>query len=449
MAIMDQVNWDDAYQEALGHFKALLKFETVNPPGNEKPAAEYLAETLRKDGIEPELFDSDQNRSNLVCRLKGSGDKPPILLNGHLDVVPVEREKWTMPPFDAQEKDGWLYGRGAVDMKNMVAMSLMAVLLLKRAGAPLKRDLIFCAVSDEEAGGKYGSQFMVDNHADKVKAEYSISEAGGFSMELDGKRFYLIQVAERGLCWLKIRTQGEPGHGSIPNPDSALIKAAAIAATLGKKRLPQHNIAPVINFVQAMANELKFPKSAVFKLLLNPALSGLIIDKAMPDKRAGQAFSAMLHNTANPTVMRAGEKTNVVPSTAELEVDGRILPGFSTPDFINEVRHLIGKEPGVEVMRELTPTQAPADDPIMAVIRDVILRHDPGSIPIPYLLTGFSDATHWKKLGMKCYGFSPIKLPAGISLQNLAHAHDERIPLEGFRFGLKALFEVVEKMAVA
>ncbi|HUT54496.1 MAG TPA: M20/M25/M40 family metallo-hydrolase [bacterium] len=448
MAMMDEIKWDDAYQEALGYFKALLRFETVNPPGNEKPAAQYLAEVLSKDGIEPELFDSAENRSNLVCRLKGSGEKPPILLNGHLDVVPVELEKWTMPPFEAQEKDGCLYGRGALDMKNMVAMSLMAVLLMKRAGAKLKRDIIFCAVSDEEAGGRYGSQFMVENHADKVKAEYSISEAGGFSMEMEGKRFYLIQVAEKGLAWLKIRTQGEPGHGSIPNPDSALIKAAAIAATLGKKRLPQHNVPPVVHFAETIASQLKFPKNAVFKLLLNPALSGLIIDKVMPDKRAGQAFAAMLHNTANPTVIRAGEKTNVIPSQAELEVDGRILPGFTTADFISEVRALIGDGPEIEVMRELTPTQAPADDPIMTMIREVILRHDPGSIVLPYLLTGFSDATHWKKLGLKCYGFSPVKLPADLSLQKLAHGHDERIPLDGFRFGLRALFELVEKVSM-
>jgi len=324
----------------------------------------------------------------------------------------------------------------------------MAVLLMKRAGAKLKRDIIFCAVSDEEAGGRYGSQFMVENHADKVKAEYSISEAGGFSMEMEGKRFYLIQVAEKGLAWLKIRTQGEPGHGSIPNPDSALIKAAAIAATLGKKRLPQHNVPPVVHFAETIASQLKFPKNAVFKLLLNPALSGLIIDKVMPDKRAGQAFAAMLHNTANPTVIRAGEKTNVIPSQAELEVDGRILPGFTTADFISEVRALIGDGPEIEVMRELTPTQAPADDPIMTMIREVILRHDPGSIVLPYLLTGFSDATHWKKLGLKCYGFSPVKLPADLSLQKLAHGHDERIPLDGFRFGLRALFELVEKVSM-
>jgi acetylornithine deacetylase/succinyl-diaminopimelate desuccinylase-like protein len=448
MAVWEEINWDDVYSEALDHFKDLIRFKTVNPPGAEKPAAEYLAEMFRKEGLEPEVIESAPERANVVCRLKGSGGKPPVLLNGHLDVVPVEPDKWSVDPFQAVEKDGCLYGRGAVDMKNMVTMCAMCLVLMKRTGASLKRDLIFCAVADEEAGGKYGSQFMVDNHADKVRAEYSISEMGGFSMEMDGVRFYLVQVAEKGVCWLRIKTKGEPGHGSIPDRDSALIRAAKIAHTLGKQRLPQHNAEAVTRFVDMMSAHLKFPKSLVFKLLLKPSVSDILLDKVMPDKGVAQAFAAMLHNTANPTVIHAGEKTNVIPSEAALEVDGRLLPGFTSDDFVKEVRALIGDEPEIEVIHELTPTEAPADDPIMEVMREVIGRRDPGAVVLPNLVTGFTDATHWKKLGMKCYGFSPLKLPADLSFKNMFHGHDERIPLDGFRFGLETLFEVVAKVVL-
>lgn len=446
MSIYEGTDWDEVYEEALGHFKALIRFETVNPPGDEKPAAEYLAEVLEKEGLSPEVFESAPNRANVVCRISGSGERGPVLLNGHLDVVPVERDKWSMDPFGAIEKDGCLFGRGAVDMKNMVTMCVMCMILIKRSGITPKRDLIFCGVADEEAGGEFGSQFMVDNHPDKVKAEYAIGEMGGFSMEMEGVRFYLIQVAEKGMCWLKVRTEGDPGHGSIPDRDSALIKAAAIAEKLGRNRLPQHNVETVTRFVNLLSSHLKFPKSLVFKLLLQPSLSDYILDNVFPDKGVAQAFAAMIHNTANPTVIHAGEKTNVIPSVAELEVDGRLLPGYSSQDLISEVRGLIGDEPQVEVIKELTPTEAPADDPIMDLIKEVVLRHDPGTVVLPNLVTGFTDATHWKKLGAKCYGFSPLKLPPDISFKNIFHGHDERIPLDGFRFGLKVLFELVEKL---
>ncbi len=446
MAIWEEINWDDAFDEALGHFKTLIRFKTVNPPGNEKPAAEYLAEVFRKEGLEPEVLDSAENRANVVCRLRGNGDKAPILLNGHLDVVPVEPDKWSCDPFEAIEKDGCIYGRGAVDMKNMLATSAMCLLLLKRAGVPLKRDLIFCGVADEETGGDYGAKFMVNEHPDKVRAEYSISEVGGFPLEIFGIRFYLIQVAQKGICWLKIKTRGDPGHGSFPNKNSALIKAAGIAATLGTKRLPQHNVEAATRFIKLLSRHLKFPKNIIFKQLLNPVLSNVILDRLIPQEDTARALEAMLHNTANPTVIRAGEKTNVIPSEAILEVDGRPLPGFTKEDFIKEVRTLIGDEAEIEVFREIAPAEAPSGDPIVDIIDEIISRQDPGALVTPYLVTGSTDATHWKRLGMKCYGFSPVKLPQDASFTSLFHGHDERIPVEGFRFGLKVLFELVTKL---
>ncbi len=446
MTIWKEVEWNKVHGEALEHLKSLIRIKTVNPPGDEKPAAEYLADHLAKEGLDPEVIDSDDNRANMVVRLKGTGEKPPLLLNGHLDVVAVEEDKWSVPPFEAVEKDGFIMGRGAVDMKHMVTMSLMCMLLMKRAGVTLKRDLIFCAVADEEAGGQFGSRFMVENHEEKVTAEYALGEIGGFSMELEGKRFYMIQVAEKGMCWLKIKTHGDPGHGSLPDPDSAPLKAARIAAALGDKRLPQHNVEAVKLFVEKLSANLGFPKSLVFKLLLNPSLSGLLLDKVFPDKSLAQAFSAMLHNTANPTVLRAGEKTNVIPSEAEIEVDGRILPGQTTDSFLSELKSITGPDADFEIMRELTPTEAPADDPIFKLMEESIHDHDPDAIVLPNLVTGFTDAAHWKKTGAKCYGFAPVRLPADTVFKHLFHGHDERIPVEGFRFGTEVLFELVAKV---
>lgn len=446
MAIRNQVDWDKAFNELLKHFKTLLRFETVNPPGNEKPAAQYLAGVLEKEGLAPELYDSAENRSNLVCRIKGSGQKAPLLLNGHLDVVPVEPAHWDLPPFGAEEKDGCIYGRGTLDMKNMVAMCLMAMMLVKRAGLTPKRDLIFCAVADEEAGGQYGSQFMVENHPEKVRAEYALSEIGGFSMEIAGARCYPIQIAEKGVCWLQIETSGDPGHGSIPDPHSALIQAAQIAAKLGRTFLPQHNTEPAVRFINNLAGHLDFPRNHVFRLLLKPGLSGILLKHAIKDKTTAQTLAAMLRNTANPTTLHAGRKINVIASRAVLEVDCRILPGQTSRDLIHEVRAVIGSKPAITVIKELTPTQAPADDPVMDLFAEAITRRDPGSLVIPTLVTGLTDASHWKKLGIKCYGFAPVRLPPEISFKRLIHGHNERIPISGLRFGLEALFEVVDRL---
>ena len=336
MAIWDEIRWEDAFGEAITHFKTLLRFKTVNPPGNEKPAAEYLADVLRQEGLDPLVLESAGNRANIVCRLSGAGGKPPLLLNGHLDVVPVEPDKWSCDPFGAIERDGCIYGRGAVDMKNMVAMSLMCLILLNRAGVPLERDLIFCGVADEENGGEYGAQFMVHEHPDKVRAEYSISEIGGFPLEIGGNRFYPIQVAQKGACWLRIRTHGEPGHGSIPDKRSALVKAAGVAARLGAGRLPQHNVEAVTRFIKELSGHLKFPRNIIFKLLLSPFFSNFILDHIIPQQDLARAMAAMLHNTVAPTVIRAGDKINVIPSEAVIEVDGRILPGHFKEDLVRE-----------------------------------------------------------------------------------------------------------------
>ncbi|HHH41942.1 MAG TPA: M20/M25/M40 family metallo-hydrolase, partial [Chloroflexi bacterium] len=221
-----EINWQEATEEAVRHLQGLIRINTTNPPGNERVAADYLAELLSAEGYDPVVLESAPGRGNVVARYRGSGEAPPLLLLSHLDVVPVEPEHWDHAPFGGEVADGIVWGRGALDMKSIVVMQLMTMLLLKREEVPLKRDVIFAATADEEMGGRYGAGFLVDEHLDLIRAEHALSEFGGFPIDLGGRRIYLCQVAEKGICWVRMRARGRPGHGSTPHRDNAVVKLA-------------------------------------------------------------------------------------------------------------------------------------------------------------------------------------------------------------------------------
>jgi acetylornithine deacetylase/succinyl-diaminopimelate desuccinylase-like protein len=386
---------------------------------------------------------------NMISRIEGTGELPPLLLHGHLDVVPVERDKWSVDPFGGIVKDGFVWGRGAVDMKNMVAMCARVMLLIKKTGRKPKRDIIFAAVADEEAGGAHGAAWLVENHPEAVRAEYAIGEMGGFSVEIGSKRVYLVQVAEKGVCWFKIRTHGQPGHGSVPDPQSAPAKLARAVAALSDQRLPLDVTPTGRAMIQGLASGVGGAQGAILKGLLNPVTEPLvhkILCKRDPDKAA--ALSATLHNTVGATILRAGSKINVIPSEAEAECDGRLVPGCSAEAFLEQVRRVIGPDADLEVIQSHIGAVAPTDDPIMEVFRESLLAHDPEGIVVPNLLTGFTDAGHWQKLGIKCYGFSPLRMPADLRFKDLVHGHDERVPIDGLAFGLRALYDAVYKIAM-
>jgi len=437
---------EEAFQEALQTFQGLLRIDTTNPPGNEKKACEFIGDILKREKIPFEILESDPDRANLVCRLKGDGSHQPLLLNAHLDVVPAEKDHWTHDPFGGHVDQGFLWGRGALDMKHMAAMSLMTLILLHRSKARLKRDLIFAAVADEEAGGLYGSGWLVDNHPEKIRAEYALGEIGGFSRVVDGKHFYPVQIAEKGICWLRIRAKGDPGHGSLPNWDGAIGRIGRAAYQLGKTRLPLHVTPETEGFVNAMAEHQSFPKGRVLKKVLDPRWSRIILEKVFPDKAMARSLYAVLHNTANPTILRGGEKVNVVPSEVTLEVDGRILPGITLEEFLREVKAVIGKGYEVEVARYQPGVSVSPRDPILGYMTDALRLHDPMAIVVPYMVPGFTDATHFSRLGIRCFGFAPVKLPEDFNFVDLIHGHDERIPVEGFRFGLQVLFDLVSNL---
>lgn len=441
-----EAEWKTVYEEAVNYFRALLRIDTTNPPGNEAQACDYLAELLEKNGIAYEILESAPGRANLLCRLQGDGSRRPLLLNAHLDVVGVEREHWTHDPFGGELDQGFLWGRGALDMKNMAIMSLVTVLLLRRSGARLSRDVIFAAVADEEAGGRYGSAWLVEQHPDKVRAEYCLGEIGGFSRVIGGKHFYPVQIAEKGICWFRVKAKGQPGHGSLPNWDGAVAKIGRAAERLGTRRLPFHRTEEAAVFVETLARHQPFPKNRILRKVLDPRWSRIVLERLFPDKSMARTLYAVLHNTANPTILRAGEKVNVLPSEAFLDVDGRTLPGQTTEDFLREVRSVLGGDVDIDIIHQMPAVSGSPTDPILEHMAEALRLHDPLAIVVPYMAPGFTDANHYSRLGIRCFGFSPVKLPENFHFVDLMHGHDERIPVEGFQFGLRVLFDLVSNL---
>ncbi len=424
----------------------LIRFDTTNPPGNEKPAADYLARLLAKDGISSELVEPAPGRASVIARLKG-GSEPPLLLSAHLDVV-AAAGKWERPPFSGDLHRGYVWGRGAVDMKHMAAMSAAVLVGLKRSGAPLRRDVIFAGVADEEAGGAFGAGWIVENRPDLLKAGYCMTEVGGMATPMPKGIVVPVQVAERGFLWFRLKAKGPGGHGSTPRSASAVATLAAAVDRLSSKPLRYHLTPSARAFIKTVAAANGPAASAVLVGLLSSKTAPLAL-KMLPAERQN-VFRAMLYDTAVVTVLSAGSKVNVVPEEAVAEVDGRYLPGVS-PDpgvsreeFLSQIRSVVG--PSVEILpfTEGPPTEMPGTGPLMDSIVRVLGRRLPGAKVTPYLMPGMTDAKHYAKLGMTVYGFAPVSLKPDEPFAALYHAPDERISVEGMRTGYSWLKEVVE-----
>jgi len=455
---MEAIDWTAEGERCVSLLAELLRIPTVNRgtgeegDGGETPAAEFLADFLRDAGVEPRLFAKKKGRACLVARVKGTGERPPILLNAHLDVVEADASGWDHPPFGGEIHDGYLWGRGAIDMKNMAAMSACVMALLARnassagGAGKLDRDVIFAAVADEEAGCADGSLFLVDEHPDQVRAEYTLGEVGGFSLHLMGRTFYPIQVAEKGVCWVRATFEGNPGHGSLPDPNSALLRMAHAVSKLGRTRLPMHPSPPVTTFLRALASRLPLPHRGALSLLAVPAVAGAILDHLVRDADQRRTFGALLSNTATPTIVRAGSKINVIPGRASVDIDGRILPGQTEASFLDELGAVLGSDATLEVLRSLPPIETTETHPFFDHLAGTIRRHAPDAVPIPFVVPGFTDAKAYARLGSTCYGFSPVQLDPThreVVFSRMYHGHNERIPVSGLRWGLRVLYEAV------
>ncbi len=432
----------NAEAEVVDLVSALIRFDTSNTgePDTTKGEAEcarWVAEQLEEVGYECEYVEAGApGRGNLFTRLKGANpDRGALLLHGHLDVVPAEASDWSVHPFSGAVEDGYVWGRGAVDMKDMCGMLIAIARHFKRSGIVPPRDLVFAFVSDEEAGGKYGSQWLVDNRPDLFDGvTEAVGEVGGFSLTVptkDGgeRRLYLVETAEKAMMWMKLTARSFAGHGSMIHEHNAVTAVAEATARLGRHEFPLVMTDAVSQFLTAIAEETGYsfdPDS--------PDLAGTIA-KLGPIARV---VGATLRDTANPTMLKAGYKANVIPATAESVVDCRILPGRQAA-FEREVDELLGPDVTREWITELPSYETTFDGDLVDAMNAAIVSVDPDARIVPYMLSGGTDAKAFARLGIRCFGFAPLQLPPDLDFTALFHGVDERVPVDALKFGTQVL----------
>jgi acetylornithine deacetylase/succinyl-diaminopimelate desuccinylase-like protein len=431
---------------------ALIRFDTTNPPGNETPCAEFLRQRFEAEGIEAQVVESAPGRGNVIARLPGEGGGKSMLLLSHLDVVPVqEPAEWTAEPFAGVVRDGFVWGRGALDCKCLTAMEAVAMFVLKRAGVRLKGDLLFAAVADEEVGGDYGAAWLVSERPEALRADYCINEGGGFSVTVGrGKNLYAIDVAEKGVLWLRLRFKGRPGHGSMPRAaDNALVKLSEAVEKV-HRYVPRKVVMPVVRqFITGVLVAQRGARGRVLApLLLDSPLSGFLLRQAARQQdRAGQ-IDAMLRLTISPNVAAAGGKTNIIPGAAELTLDCRLLPGQTKETVYQELRRagLDLSSVEVEELEWAEPSWSPTDNEFFRAIEDALHELEPGVPVLPMLVPGMSDSRFARQLGGIAYGFQPTAPEEdGAELGKRAHGIDERIGVASLSFGTDAILRVVLK----
>ena len=430
------------YQRPAELLQNLIRFDTTNPPGNEAECIAYIDGLLQSLGIETTILAKEPARANLIARLKGSGSAPPLLLYGHVDVVSTAGQKWTHPPFSGDLIDGYIWGRGALDMKGGVAMLLAAFMRAKAENLSLPGDVILCVVSDEEVDVGFGVSYLVAEHADRFEGvRYALGEFGGFAFYVGDKRFYPIMTAEKQVCWMRATIHGPGGHGSTPLRGGATARLAKFLHTLDRKRLPVH-ITPIARqMIETMTAELPRPARTLLSQLLNPMLTDRILDVL---GERGRTFNPLLHNTATPTMLKGGTQVNVIPAEITVDLDGRLLPGFSPDDMLRELRNLVGEDIELEVV-VYQPGPPEPDMSLYHMLAGVLREADPTGTPTPLLLSGVTDGRHFAKLGIQTYGFLPMKLPPDFNFAQTIHAADERIPANALDFGADAIYTALQR----
>lgn len=420
----------------------LIRFDTTNTgepetTKGEADCAQWVAEQLAEVGFAPQYVESGApGRGNVFVRLPGADpSRGGLLIHGHLDVVPAEPTEWSVHPFSGAIKDGFVWGRGAIDMKDMVGMMIVVARQLKRDGIVPPRDLVFAFIADEEHGGTYGAQWLVDHRPDLFDGvAEAIGEVGGFSLTVprrDGgeRRLYLIETAEKGLSWMRLTARGPAGHGSMVHDQNAVTAVAEAVARLGRHQFPLVLTDTVAQFLAAVSEE-----------------TGLTFDTDSGDLRGAveklgpmaRMLKAVLHDTANPTMLKAGYKANVVPAIAEAVVDCRILPGRKEA-FEAEIDELIGPDVTREWIKDFSSYETSFDGDLVDAMNDAVLALDPDARTVPYMLSGGTDAKSFARLGIRCFGFSPLRLPPDLDFTALFHGVDERVPIDALRFGTDVL----------
>jgi acetylornithine deacetylase/succinyl-diaminopimelate desuccinylase-like protein len=400
----------------------------------------FVKERLDEAGVQTALFARDLARPNLLARVKGRGEAPPLLLYGHVDVVPVSGQRWAQPPFAGELVDGWVWGRGALDMKSAIAMYVDAT--LAAAQEPPAGDLLLLVLADEEAGGIDGAAFLVENHREIFAGvRHALGEFGGTTVHLGGRRLYPVMVAEKLSCILTAKLRGAGGHGSLRHTGGATAKLARMLDRLDRRRLPVHVTPAARLMVGAIADALGGVRGAALRQVLRPALTDRILDRLGPQVRA---LDSSLHNTVNATIVRGGDRDNVIPSEVSVVLDCRLLPGWSPEQVIAELHDVLGPDVEFRVDR-WDPGGDHLDTSQFEMLAGVLRDADPGCHPFPHLFPAVTDGRHLSRLNIQTYGFTPLRLPPGFDFAYTVHAADERVPAEAVEFGARAVREAVRR----
>ena len=427
----------DPAAEVVDICRDLIRMDTTNygdgtGPG-ERKAAEHVAALLDEVGIESELVESEPGRTSLVARW-GGGAGAPLLLHGHLDVVPADPDDWQVDPFSGEIRDGYLWGRGAVDMKDFDAMLLSVVRARTRAGAVPERPMVLCFTADEEAGGHKGAEYLVNEHRDLLEGcTEAIGEVGGFSTTVRGRRLYLIEAAEKGMAWMRLTARGNAGHGSMRHPDNAVTTLAEAVARLGRHEWPVR-LTPSMQVLLSAVGELAGVEAT-------PANADALVAEF---GSAARMLGNVIRHSTNPTMLGAGYKVNVVPGEATAHVDGRFLPGFED-EFFTTLAELVGEDVSVDWVSKQHALETTFDGDLADAITSSLLAEDPDAKVAPYLMSGGTDAKHWKKLGIRSFGFAPLRLPADLDFTALFHGVDERVPVDALEFGARVFDRFLDR----
>ena len=432
------------YQRPVELLQNLIRFNTTNPPGNEKECVSYINHLLTTAGFQTNFFAKDHSRPNLLARLEGTGDAPPLLLQGHVDVVPTNPEKWKYPPFEGKIAEGYVWGRGALDMKGGVAMMLSAFLRAKANGLKSRGDVILAILSDEETGSEFGAQYLIDNHPEQLEGvRYAIGEFGGFPFYLSKQKFYQIQVTEKQRSRIKVVINGPDGYGSLlPPKGNVSANLANLLTNLDKQRLPAH-ITPIPHtMIEAMSSALTFPSNRILRLLLNPRLTDHVL-KVLGEK--GRTLHPLFHNTVNALKIEGGQTNNImIPNKMEVNLAAYILPGCRPDDVITELREILPTEADFETLL-FEPVPEKPDMALYGILVQILKEEDPEGIPMPLILPAVTDGRYFSRLGIQTYGFLPMNLPPDFNFSQYTHADNERIPVEALDFGSKAIYKLLER----
>jgi acetylornithine deacetylase/succinyl-diaminopimelate desuccinylase-like protein len=419
--------------------RELIRFDTSNygdhsGPG-ERKAAEWVAEKLAEVGLEPKIFESHPGRASTVARIEGADPtRPALLIHGHLDVVPANADDWTHHPFSGEIADGCVWGRGAVDMKDMDAMTLAVVRDRLRSGRKPPRDIVLAFLADEEAGGTWGARHLVDNHPDLFEGvTEAISEVGGFSFTVnEQRRLYLIQTAEKGMHWMKLKVAGTAGHGSMIHRDNAITELSEAVARLGRHTFPVRVTKTTRAFLDELGDALGTELDPEDMESTLARLGGI-----------AKLIGATLSNTANPTQLNAGYKVNVIPGEATAHVDGRFLPGHEE-EFLADLDRILGPNVVRSDVHSDKALETSFDGALVEAMQSSLLAEDPTAKAIPYMLSGGTDAKSFDDLGIRGFGFAPLKLPPELDFAGMFHGVDERVPVDGLQFGVRVLDRFID-----